>query len=152
MSTAVWLFSSGVRADMELNPIGLVAAASTFFGVWFGHVAVRKIESVSPTIWLPTLIFAAAGIMLEWLALSTFNLPLSAALGILGFTFLWDALEFTRQQNRIKKGHAPANPGNPRHVRLMGEYPVATTIDLLKRDPIGKPVSQTEAVQLVAEH
>jgi hypothetical protein len=137
---------------MELNIIGLVAAASTFFGVWFGHVAVRKIESVSPTIWLPTLIFAVAGISLEWLSLSTFYLPLTTSLGILGFTLLWDALEFTRQQNRIKKGHAPANPDNPRHVRLLREYSRATTIDLLKRDPIGKPVSQTEAVQLVADH
>ena len=137
---------------MELNTIGIVAAASTFFGVWFGHVAVRKIESVSPTIWFPTLIFAVTGIILQWLALSTFNLPLSTAFGILGFTFLWDALEFTRQQNRIKKGHAPANPNNPRHARLMRAHVSATTIDLLKRDPIGKPVSHGEAVKLVAEH
>jgi hypothetical protein len=137
---------------MELNTIGIVAAASTFFGVWFGHVAVRKIESVSPTIWFPTLIFAVTGIVLQWLALSTFNLPLSTAFGILGFTFLWDALEFTRQQNRIKKGHAPANPNNPRHARLMRAHVSATTIDLLKRDPIGKPVSHGEAVNLVTEH
>ena len=137
---------------MELNSIGLVAAASTFFGVWFGHVAVRKIESVSPTIWLPTLIFAAVGIALEWLSLSTASIPFSAASGILGFTFLWDALEFTRQQNRIQKGHAPANPHNPRHARLLSEYPAATTLDLLKRDPIGKPVTHTEAIQLITEN
>ena len=137
---------------MEPNYIGLVAAVSTFLGVWSGHVAVRKIESVSPTIWLPTLAFATAGIMLGWLSLSTINFPLSTASGILGFTLLWDALEFTRQQNRIKKGHAPANPDNPRHVRLMGESPSATTLDLLKRDPIGKPVSHAEAVQLITEH
>lgn len=137
---------------MELNTIGLVAAVSTFLGVWFGHVAVRKIESISPAIWLPTLIFAATGITLEWLALSTFHLPLSTATGILGFTFLWDALEFTRQQNRIKKGHAPANLDNPRHLRLMREYQTATALDLLKRDPIGKPVSPAEAVQLITNH
>jgi hypothetical protein len=136
---------------MELNAIGLVAAASTFVGVWFGHVAVRKIESVSRTIWLPTIAFAAAGITLEWLSLSASNLFVSAASGILGFTFLWDALEFTRQQNRIKKGHAPANPNNPRHMRLMQENSAATTLDLLKRDPIGKPVTHAEAVQLVTQ-
>ena len=136
---------------MELNFIGLAAAASTFFGVWFGHVAVRKIESISATIWLPTMIFALAGLALEWLSLSTFNLPLSTASGILGFTFLWDALEFTRQQNRIKKGHAPANPDNPRHARLLSQYRSATTLDLLKRDPVGKPVSDKEAVQLITE-
>jgi hypothetical protein len=137
---------------MELNPIGFVAAASTFLGVWFGHVAVRRIESITPTLWLPTLIFAGIGLALEWLSLSTFHLPLSTAFGILGFTFLWDALEFTRQQNRIKKGHAPASPHNPRHARLMCEFPSTTTLDLLKRDPVGKPVTPTEAVQLITDH
>ena len=135
-----------------MNYVGLVAALSTFFGVWFGHVAVRRIESISRTIWLPTLIFAAIGIMLEWFSLSTSNLLFTTSSGILGFTFLWDAREFTRQQNRIKKGHAPANPKNPRHARLLREYVAATTLDLLKRDPTGKPVSPSEAVQLVAEH
>ena len=134
---------------MELNTVGFVAAASTFLGVWFGHVAVRKIEAISPVLWLPTLIFAVIGLSLEIFSLSTSNVPLSAALGILGFTFLWDALEFTRQQNRVKKGHAPANPDNPRHVRLMQKYPSATTLDLLKRDPIGQPVTPAEAVELI---
>ena len=137
---------------MELNYVGLVAAASTFFGVWFGHVAVRKIESISPTIWLPTTAFALVGIVLEWFSLITSRFLLSTATGILGFTLLWDALEFTRQQNRIKKGHAPANPKNPRHARLMREYAAVTTLDLLKRDPVGKPVTSAEAIQLVAQH
>jgi hypothetical protein len=137
---------------MDLNYIGLAAAASTFLGVWFGHVAVRKIESISPTIWLPTTVFALAGIVSEWFSLVTSNLLLSTAFGILGFTLLWDALEFTRQQNRIRKGHAPANPGNPRHARLLRECPAAITLDLLKREPIGKPVTITEAIQLISEH
>ena len=136
---------------MELNTIGFVAAASTFLGVWCGHVAVRKIEAISPTIWLPTTAFAVVGIALEWLSLSTLNLYLSTASGILGFTFLWDALEFTRQQNRIKKGHAPTNLDNPRHARIVQEYSTATTLDLLKRDPVGKPVTHTEAIQLITE-
>jgi hypothetical protein len=137
---------------MPFNSIGLVAAASTFLGVWFGHVAVRKIESISRTIWFPTSIFATGGMICLWLSLSTSNFQLSTATGILGFTLLWDALEFTRQQNRIKKGHAPANPDNPRHARLLREHPLATTLDLLKREPVGKPVSQKEAIRLVTEH
>ena len=137
---------------MTLNLIGLVAALAAFLGIWFGHVAVRKIESISPTIWLPTSVFATAGIAIEWFSLSTSNFLLSTALGILGFIFLWDGLEFTRQQNRIKKGHAPANPHNPRHARLMREHASATTLDLLKRDPLGKPVSPSEAVRLITEH
>ena len=137
---------------MELNVVGLVAAASTFSGVWFGHVAVRKIEAISPTIWIPTTIFAIAGVGFEWLSFSTSNLLLSTASGILGFTLLWDALEFTRQQNRIKKGHAPVNPNNPRHAHLLDQNGSATTLDLLKRDPIGQPVSHTEAIRLITEH
>ena len=136
---------------MNLNYIGLVAAVSTFLGVWFGHVAVRRIEFISPTIWVPTLGFAAIGVFLEWFSVSTSNNLLSTASGILGITFLWDALEVTRQQNRIKKGHAPANPANPRHALLMGQYSAATTLDLLKRDPVGKVVSNAEAVRLISE-
>ena len=135
-----------------MNLIGLVAAPAAFFGIWFGHVAVRKIEAVSPTIWLPTTAFAIVGVTFEWFSLSTSNLLLSSATGILGFTFLWDALEFTRQQNRIKKGHAPANPDNPRHARLMHEHASATTLNLLKRDPLGRPVSSSEAIKLITEY
>ena len=137
---------------MELNYVGPVAAASTFIGVWFGHVAVRKIESVSPTIWLPATAFAIAGILLELLSLLTSDLLLSTAAGILGITLLCDANEFSRQQHRVRKGHAPANPNNPRHARLMREFPAVTTLDLLKREPVGKPVTPTEAIQLLAQH
>jgi hypothetical protein len=135
-----------------MNLIGLVAALSAFFGIWFGHVAVRKIEAVSATIWLPGTLFALFGIVLEWFSLSTSNLLLSSATGILGFTFLWDALEFTRQQNRVKKGHAPANPANPRHAQILREHASATTLDLLKRDPLGKSVSASEAIKLNTDH
>jgi hypothetical protein len=137
---------------MGLNYVGLVAAASTFIGVWFGHVAVRKIESVSPTIWLPTTAFAIAGILLELLSLLTSDVLLSTATGILGITLLCDANEFSRQQHRVQKGHAPANPNNRRHARLMCEFPAVTTLDLLKREPVGKPVTPTEAIQLLAQH
>ena len=137
---------------MEFNPIGLVAAASTFLGVWFGHVSVRKIEFISPTIWLPTTIFAIVGIIFELFSLLTSSLLLSAAAGILGITFLYDAIEFTRQQKRVKNGHAPANPNNPRHMLFMRQHASATTLDLLKRDPIGKQVSPGEAINLITEH
>ncbi len=116
-----------------MNFIGIVAALFAFLGIWLGHVAVRKIEFISPTIWQPTLIFAAAGITLELFSLSTGNRPLSTVFGILGITALWDALEFTRQQCRVREGHAPANLHNPRHVKIMVEYPCATTVDLLKK-------------------
>lgn len=134
-----------------MNLVGLVAALATFSGVWFGHVAVRKVEFHSPTIWLPTAAFATVGLASEWFSLITSNILLSIALGIFGITLLWDAIEVSRQQNRIKKGHAPANPNNPRHVRFMREHNSITDLDLLKRNPIGRPVSSAEAIQLVTE-
>ncbi|MDP1714499.1 MAG: DUF4491 family protein [Anaerolineales bacterium] len=123
-----------------MNWIGLVAALTAFFCIWVGHVAVRKIEFVSPTIWFPTFIFISLGLFTEYLSLITAQLPLQTALGIAGITLLWDALEFIRQQNRIKKGHAPANPNNPRHAKILAEHSSATTIDLLKREPTGSPL------------
>jgi hypothetical protein len=72
---------------------------------------------------------------LEVVALSSTSLYISGACGILGMTALFDALEFRRQFKRVKKGHAPANPDNPRHMPLLAEGQ-ATTIDPLKREPV----------------
>ena len=136
-----------------MNFIGVIAAFATFFSVWFGHVAVRKIEFISRTIWIPTTIFAALGILTEYVALITDNRLLNTALGILGITLLFDGLEFTRQQRRIKKGHAPANPNNPRHAIILADSNFhATTLDMLKREPVGRIVSADEAVQLISTH
>ena len=135
-----------------MNWIGLVAALTAFLSIWFGHVAVRKIESTSRTIWIPTVTALALGLITECCSLITVNLSLKTALGITGITLLWDALEFTRQQKRILKGHAPANPNNPRHVKILAEHKSATTLDLLKRDPVGRLVSHDEAIKLIAGH
>ncbi len=132
---------------MTLNWMGLVAAGATFFGVWLGHVAVRKIEALSPTIWLPALAALGLGLAAEVFAALNHNLTISAALGILGMTLMWDALEFRRQQRRVQRGHAPANPCNPRHWRLMSQGQ-ATTVDWLAREPAGRPVSRDEALAL----
>jgi len=124
---------------MEVNPLGIIAALSAFLGIWLGHVAVRKIEFISPTIWIPSLAFVILGLFLEYCSLIAGSIPLKTALGIIGITLLWDAAEFTRQQRRIYKGHAPANPDNPRHARILADPNThATTIDLLKREPTGK--------------
>ncbi len=122
---------------MTLNAIGVVAALATFFGVWIGHVTVRKVEYRAPDLRVPIFIAAIIGLALEVVALSNSSLSVSGACGILGMTALFDALEFRRQFKRIKKGHAPANPNNPRHAPLLAEG-AATTIDLLKREPTGQ--------------
>ena len=136
-----------------MNWIGLVAAITAFLAIWLGHVAVRKIEFISSTIWIPTTLFASLGLLMEFLSLSTVNRPLSTILGILGITLLFDALELTRQKKRIIKGHAPANPNNPRHARILADSKFhATTLDLLKREPIGKPVNAEQADKLNTDH
>jgi len=133
-----------------MNWIGLVAALTAFFSIWFGHVAVRKIEFTSPTLWLPTTIFAALGLIVEYLSLTTIHRPLSTIFGILGITFLFDAFEFTRQQRRIRKGHAPANPNNPRHAKILSEHSSATALDLLKREPIGHGIATDESIPRIS--
>ncbi len=133
-----------------MQTIGLVAGLATFLSVWFGHVAVRKIEFVSPALWLPVTLSAVLGLGLEIGALLSRGNALSAALGILGITLLFDALEFARQQNRVKNGHAPANPRNPRHFRILAEFPTATAINPLKHAAARRSRPDT-AVQLVEE-
>lgn len=118
-----------------MNFVGITAACFAFIGIWLGHVSVRIIERNAKTLWPPILIALILGLALETFSLSTVHRPLSTAFGILGITILWDALEFVRQEKRVKKGHAPANPSNPRHARILAEYPSATTVDLLKREP-----------------
>jgi hypothetical protein len=135
---------------MDLNWIGIIAAAATFFGVWIGHVSVRKIEYRAHTIWVPSLAALILGLLMELGALLSDNQYLAAALGILGVTFLWDSLEFWRQQQRVRKGHAPANPGNPRHARIMKTSRLATTTDMLNRNPAGRPLSPDE-IQAIQE-
>ena len=119
-----------------MNPIGLVAAASAFLGIWIGHVAVRKIEANAPILWVPALTFVCAGGALEACAAAMNNPAVSAAAGIFGITFLWDALEIFRQEQRVQRGHAPANLANPRHQKMI-DTPgsAATTVDLLKGEP-----------------
>jgi hypothetical protein len=133
---------------MEMNFIGLAAALATFFGVWLGHVSVRKIERETVNLWKPALIAIALGTGFEIAALLTSSLTLSAMCGILGVTLLWDALEFYRQQKRIKHGHAPANPNNPRHAKILAEYPDATTIDWLDRNPRGRAYLPAELASI----
>jgi hypothetical protein len=135
---------------MDINFVGLAAALATFFGIWWGHVSVRRIERQVVRIWIPTLIALVLGFVTLTASFLTSDMALSAAGGILGVTLLWDALEFYRQQARIKHGHAPANPNNPRHARILAEHPEATAVDWLERDPIGRAYTAEERAALKA--
>jgi hypothetical protein len=136
---------------MEINYVGIASALATFFGIWWGHVSVRKIEREVVHLWKPTVIALLLGLGMWVASTLTSNLPLSAAAGILGVTLLWDALEISvRQPRRIKKGEAPANPNNPRHAKILAEYPAATTVDLLDREPIGRQYTAQEIAAMKA--
>jgi hypothetical protein len=130
------------------NYLGIVTAIAAFSGVWIGHVAVRRIEFNSRNLLPPILIALGLGLSAEIFSLLTENVAVSAALGILGITLLWDSFEFIRQERRILKGHAPANPNNPRHVRILLESPAATTLDWLKRDPRGRRYNAEELKEI----
>jgi hypothetical protein len=130
---------------MEINFVGLASAAATFLGVWIGHVSVRKIEREVERIWIPAAIALILGIGLEFASFRAESLLVSTICGILGITLLWDSLELAyRQPRRVMKGHAPANPHNPRHARILAEHPDATIIDWLARNPRGAPISDEE--------
>lgn len=137
---------------MQLNFIGLIAATSAFLGIWFGHLLVRKIEARAHKLWVAIMTTLVIGLGLVYRSLTTHHLYLSTVTGILGITALWDALEFVRQEKRVKKGHAPANPDNPRHAHILEEHPSATTLDLLDREPVGHPVTLEEAARLITDH
>ncbi|HND90357.1 MAG TPA: DUF4491 family protein [Anaerolineales bacterium] len=134
---------------MQINLIGPAAALATFLGVWLGHVSVRKIERETVHLWKPTVIAILLSAGFGTASFLTSSLPLSAICGILSVTLFWDALEIAvRQPKRIKHGHAPANPKNPRHAKILAEYPEATTIDWLDRDPRGAPYSAAELASI----
>lgn len=130
---------------MEINFVGLAAALATFFGIWWGHVSVRKIEREVVNLWIPATIALLLGSGLLAASFMTSSLALSAGSGILAVTLFWDALEIAiRQPARIRHGHAPANPNNPRHAKILADHPEATTVDLLDRDPIGRVYTAQE--------
>ena len=137
---------------MEINFVGLTAALAAFLGICLGHVSVRIIERNAKSLLPPIIIAIILGLTFEAYSLSIVNRLPSAATGILGITILWDALEFIRQEKRVKNGHVPANPANPRHAKILTNYPSATKLDLLKRDPIGRQVNADEAIQLLTDH
>ena len=93
---------------------------------------------------LPAACFGTAGVLLVTCALISSSPAISAVLGIMGIIAMWDAYEFIRQQHRIIKGYAPANPDNPRHAKILAEHVSATLIHWLKREPIGRPLSADE--------
>jgi uncharacterized membrane protein len=127
-----------------MNTIGLIAATTTILTIWFGHVLVRELEARISRILPAILICVLLGIIFEIGAWVSVQPAISAASGIIGITFLWDALELIRQEKRVKIGHTAANPRNARHARILLQYPSATTVDIMDRNPRGSPYTQAQ--------
>jgi hypothetical protein len=100
---------------MTLQWAGLVLAALIFGTIGLGHVAVRKLNYRYGT--KPAPFFLVLGLAFLGLSLLVTSNLASAALGIVRMTTLWDAVEFVRQEECIRRGHAPANPDRPVKLR-----------------------------------
>ncbi len=114
--------------------MGLFLATTLLIGIWSGHILVRKIEFSAFDLRVPIVAFCTIGIILVTLSLVNRSNLLSGVFGILGIIFFWNGIESHHQENRVKRGHAPANPLNPRHQRILMNFPSATTVNLLKHN------------------
>jgi hypothetical protein len=90
---------------------GIVLAVTTFATIGLGHVMVRKVNYLYGT--KPAPFYFALGLVILFISLKTSDTLASAALGIVGVTTLWDGFELFRQEERIRRGHAPPNPNRP---------------------------------------
>lgn len=120
---------------------GIWMALATFLGIWWGHVGVRWLEANSADIRPPAAVLIVCGLALNGYALVAQSLTIAGFCSIIGITLLWDAFELYRQVRRVQKGHAPANPANPRHAAYLAAGGLATTKDLLNREPTGSPLA-----------
>ncbi|MEI8167644.1 MAG: DUF4491 family protein [Chloroflexales bacterium] len=123
-----------------LQLTGFWMALATFLGIWWGHVGVRWLERTVTRLAPPATILTVMGLGLNLYALFAPGLTVAGVCSIIGITLLWDAHELFRQQRRVFKGHAPANPRNPRHAAHLTATGHATTANLLDREPTGCPV------------
>jgi hypothetical protein len=93
---------------MELQYAGPLLALVTFLTIWWGHVLVRIVHYYFGTRPAPAIILLG---LLALLGSTQTNADLlSASLGIVGLTLIWDSFELHRQEARVRQGHAPLNP------------------------------------------
>ena len=87
---------------------GIIIAVIAFAIIGIFHPIVIKAEYYTGVkLWW---VFLLLGIVCLCSALFVENTIASAALGIVGATFLWSILELFEQRERVKKGWFPMNP------------------------------------------
>jgi hypothetical protein len=97
-----------MQQQLDLQIAGPVLAVVTFLTIWWGHVLVRITHYHYGTKPAPAIFLG--GLLLLLGSTQTGSDLLSAALGIVGLTLVWDAFELHRQELRVRQGHAPLNP------------------------------------------
>lgn len=93
---------------MEAQFAGPIVALVTFLTIWWGHVLVRIVHYYFGT--RPAPVIMALGLLTLLVSTQTHADLLSASLGIVGLTLVWDSFELHRQEARVRQGHAPLNP------------------------------------------
>jgi hypothetical protein len=101
---------------LDIQFAGPVLAGVTFLTIWWGHVLVRIVHYYFGTKPAPAIFLL--GLLTLLGTTQTSSDLLSAALGIVGLTLVWDAFELHRQELRVQQGHAPLNPRV--HTRAAG--------------------------------
>ena len=97
-----------IPVALQLQIAGPVLALVTFLTIWWGHVLVRITHYYFGTKPAPAIFLA--GLLVLLATTQTGSDLLSASLGIVGLTLVWDAFELHRQEGRVRMGHAPLNP------------------------------------------
>jgi len=93
---------------LNLNFIGLGLALFTLISIGFGFWWVVKLEYIfGARIWK---IVLGLGILICLVSAFMPDFKTAALIGILGGSLVWGATELPAQEDRVKRGHFPANP------------------------------------------
>ncbi len=114
-------------SNLPIQAAGPILAGVTFLTVWWGHVMVRIVHYYFGTRPIPVVF--TAGLILLLVSTQTSADIVSAALGIVGLTLIWDAFELHRQELRVRQGHAPLNPRVHREAAGLAAATLATETD-----------------------
>jgi hypothetical protein len=92
-----------------MNFTGLLLGLFMLFAIGFGFFWVIKVEyHLGAGVWK---IILAAGILVCMASLFVRSFAASALLGILGGSIVWGSTELQPQEERVRQGLFPANPG-----------------------------------------
>ena len=86
---------------MNVQWAGLVLAVITFATIGIGHVLVRELYKPFST--RPAIPFFLLGLVVMYFSLTAASDLVSAALGLIAITFMWDGYEFYRQKKRVER-------------------------------------------------